>query len=252
MKKRLIVGNWKSHPATLAEAKRIYTSLKSKVSTLRGAEFLFAVPHPYLHPLNGGKKGGKIKLGVQDVSFATGGSHTGEVAASMSASIGASFAIVGHSERRILGETNEMINKKVLAALGSGLDVVLCIGEKERDLEGAYLLFLKNQLDTAFQGVIPRDLSKIIIAYEPVFAIGKSAAEAMSGSEVQEMAIFIRKFLTEKFNRSRADSMSILYGGSVDDTNAKNIFTTGGVDGFLLGRASLDPTVVFHIVKLTA
>lgn len=252
MKKRLIVGNWKSYPATLTEAKKIFEKLKNRVGKSQNVQFRLAVPHPYLHPLGGGKKKGKIQLGVQDVSFASGGAHTGEVAASMSDSVGATFSIIGHSERRAQGEGNDIVNKKVLAALASGLDVVLCIGEVTRDPEGAYLGFVRDELESAFQGILPRDLSKIVIAYEPVFAIGKSAAEAMSGEGVQEMVIFIRKLLTEKFNRSRADSMPILYGGSVDESNAKNIYTVGMVDGFLLGRASLDPDTVQRIVKLTA
>ena len=252
MKKRLLVGNWKSYPATLPEAKKIFTRMKAKLSKVSGVDFRLAVPYPYVYALTEGKKKGRILVGTQDVSHATGGAHTGEVAASMGASVGASFAIVGHSERRAQGETNDIVNKKVLAALGSGMDVVLCIGEKERDLEGAYFTFLKQELDSAFQGILPKDLSKIIIAYEPVFAIGKSAAEAMNGSDVQQMVIFIRKFLTERFNRSRADSTPILYGGSVDETNAKSIYSEGAIDGFLLGRASLDPAVVSTIVKLTS
>jgi triosephosphate isomerase len=144
------------------------------------------------------------------------------------------------------------VNKKVLAALGSGLDVVLCIGENERDSDGAYLNVIRTELDIALRGVLPRDLFKIAVAYEPVFAIGKSAAEAMNGEQVQEMVIFIRKLFTERFNRSRADAMPILYGGSVDDTNAGNIYTLGTVDGFLLGRASLDPVIVQQIIKLTS
>lgn len=249
MKRRLVVGNWKENPSSLSEAKELLRALKKKVTRARPVEVYLAVPHAFLHTLTGGKKNGRPLLGVQDISAFWGGAHTGEVAASMVKSIGGHFSIVGHSERRSLGETNEMVNKKVLAALGAGLHVVLCIGEEARDPEGVYLTLLTHELETAFQDIFPRDLGRVAIAYEPIFAIGKSGLDAMKGDDVHEMIIFIRKFITERFNRSRADSMPVLYGGSVDSTNAKDLLTTAGVDGFLLGRASLEVDTFFEIVR---
>lgn len=251
MKKRLIVGNWKQHPATLSDAKRLYQSIKIKASKAPTVDVRIAAPHAFIHSLTGGKKTSKPQIGVQDVSAFSGGAYTGEVSASMAANVGAKFAIVGHSERRALGESNAIVNKKVLAALGAGLEVVLCIGEQTRDHDGFYLGFLKDELDAAFQAVTPRDLSRIIIAYEPIFAIGKSAADAMSGQEVHEMVIYIRKCLAEKFNRSRADATTILYGGSVEGSNAESILKEGMVDGFLVGRASLDPHTFMEIIQFT-
>lgn len=250
MKKRLIVGNWKQHPATLTDAKRLYQSIKTKASKVPQVDVRIAAPHPFIQPLTGGKKTSKPQVGVQDVSASLGGAYTGEVSASMAANVGARFAIVGHSERRALGETNVIVNKKVLAALGAGLEVVLCVGEPTRDPDGFYLGYIKDELDSAFQAVTPRDLSRIIIAYEPIYDIGKSAADAMSGQEVQEMVIYIRKCLSEKFNRSRADATTILYGGSVDGSNAEGILQEGMVDGFLVGRASLDAQVFQEVIQV--
>jgi triosephosphate isomerase len=191
----------------------------------------------------------KPQIGVQDVSSSLGGAYTGEVSAAMTANLGAKFTIIGHSERRALGETNAIVNKKILAALSAGLEVVLCIGEQTRDHDGFYLGYLRDELDSAFQSVLPRDLPRIMIAYEPIYAIGRSAADAMSGQEVHEMVIFIRKYLAEKFNRSRADATTILYGGSVEGSNAESILKEGMVDGFLVGRASLDPNMFMEIIK---
>jgi triosephosphate isomerase len=109
--------------------------------------------------------------------------------------------------------------------------------------------YIKDEIDSAFLGVLPRDLPRIVIAYEPIFAIGKTAADAMSGQDVHEMVIYIRKCLSEKFNRSRADATTILYGGSVEGTNAESILREGMVDGFLVGRASLDPQVFMEIIQ---
>ncbi len=249
MKKRLIVGNWKQHPATLTDAKRLYQSIKTKASKAPQVDIRIAAPHTFIQPLTGGKKTSKPQIGVQDVSASLGGAYTGEVSAAMAANVGARFAIVGHSERRALGETNAIVNKKVLAALSAGLEVILCVGEQTRDHDGFYLGYIKDEIDSAFLGVLPRDLPRIVIAYEPIFAIGKTAADAMSGQDVHEMVIYIRKCLSEKFNRSRADATTILYGGSVEGTNAESILREGMVDGFLVGRASLDPQVFMEIIQ---
>lgn len=250
MKKSLIVGNWKANPGTIQEAKKLYAAIKRNTLRLRTSECWLAVPYPYLSALKGVAARAQPLLGVQSVSEFGGGSHTGEVTARMVKSAGATFTILGHSERRALGETDEEINKKIIAALGADLDVVLCVGEKERDLEGVYLTAIAKQLETAFLGVTPRDLGKIHIAYEPVFAIGKSAEFALKSSDVHEMVIFIRKFLSERFNRTRAESMNILYGAAVERENAHDLVTQGNVDGLLVGHASLDPNEFGTISRL--
>jgi triosephosphate isomerase len=240
MKKALIVGNWKANPSTALEAKKLLKQIKQKTARIRNADCWIAAPYIFVSDLRGGVSRGKLKIGVQYVSQFGGGSHTGEVTASMAKSVGASFAIVGHSERRALGETDEEINKQIMSALGAGLEVVLCVGEKERDLEGVYLSFITKQLEKAFTGIVPRDLGKIHIAYEPVYAIGKTSDFALKSSDVHEMVIFIRKFLSERFNRTRAESMRVLYGASVERDNAHDLVRNGNVDGLLVGHASLD------------
>lgn len=246
----IIIGNWKEHPSSVREAKALFSQVKRKVARIPKVEFRVAVPFVFLYPLTDGTAKSKVKCGVQTVSAHAGGAHTGDVSALMAKSAGASFALVGHSESRASGDTDEIVNKKMLAALGAGLEVVLCIGERERDQDAVYLQFLTAQLESAFQGVLPRDLSKIAIAYEPVYAIGKSADFALTGSDVHEMVIFIRKFLTEKFNRSRAESMPVLYGAAVEKDNAHDLIVRGTVNGLLIGHASLDAEQFAQIGQL--
>lgn len=252
MKKALIVGNWKANPNSVVEAKKILAQIKAKSSRIKNVECWVSVPHVFLGNLALQHGKSRLKLGVQSVSQFSGGSHTGEVTALMAKSTGAIFTLVGHSERRSMGETDEEVNKKVISALGAGLEVVLCVGEIERDLEGAYLSYVTRQLESAFEGILPRDLGKIHIAYEPVFAIGKSSEHALKSTDVHEMVIFIRKFLTERFNRTRAESMRIIYGAAVEHENAHDLVLHGNVDGLLVGHASLDADEFAQISRLVS
>ena len=151
---------------------------------------------------------------------------------------GASMVIVGHSERRAIGETNELVRAQVVNASQAGLGVVLCVGEVERDPSGAYFSYVATQLSSALKDVSPAAHAKLVVAYEPVWAIGKSAADALQPQDVQEMIIFIRKILTEIFDRPIAATIPILYGGSVEPENAGDLMRGGGVSGFLVGHAS--------------
>jgi triosephosphate isomerase len=141
---------------------------------------------------------------------------------------------------RALGETNEEVNKKIHSALSEKLRVILCIGEAERDRSGNYLEFLEEQLKSAFAGVDTQKLPRIMVAYEPVWAIGKSAEYAMTSTTLHETVLFVRKVLSQKYEKKLAFRMPILYGGSVEHENIAELFTKGEVDGFLVGHASVD------------
>ncbi len=145
--------------------------------------------------------------------------------------------IIGHSERRKMGETDEDVNKKVLLALKAKLTPIVCIGETTRDEEGKYLGFIKEQIEKALAGVQKNSLNKIIIAYEPVWAIG--ASTAMEAPDIHEMTIYIKKTLIDLY-KMKSVSVAILYGGAVDPANAQGILTDGEADGLLVGRQSLD------------
>lgn len=189
-----------------------------------------------------------IFAGVQNIFTEEKGSYTGEVSIDMVKDAGAKFVIIGHSERRKLGETDEMVNKKVHQALSKRITPIICIGETTRDEEGKYLGFIKEQLLKGLAGVPSDDFTKIIVAYEPVWAIGASAA--MNSHDVHQMTIFITKALIDLFRVKRQTVVPILYGGAVDPTNAFGILTDGNADGLLIGRQSLDPEAFSEILRI--
>ena len=238
--KKIIVGNWKMNPPTLAEARRIFGVVKRVAVKIRKAEVIICPPFIYLSALAKAVKNARnISLGVQDIFWETIGSYTGEISPVMSLNAGAKYVIIGHSERRILGETDSQVAKKTVLALKLGLRVIVCIGESFRDEKGEYLGFLKNQIKNSLQGVTGKFLENLIIAYEPIWAIG--GKEAMRPTQVEETGIFIRKILADLYDQESAMKAIILYGGSVDAKNAEAIVYQGNVQGLLIGRQSLDP-----------
>src|SRR3990167_8240806 len=146
-------------------------------------------------------------------------------------SLGVSYCLVVHSERRAIGETDEDVSKKVNAALRESLKVIVCIGERERDSSGAYFEFLKNQLKKSLAGVQPRFLSDLIIAYEPVWAIGKSFRESMTPDDIREMTIFIQKVLSDSYDRKMVAAIPIIYGAAVEPENVAAVLQEGEVAG---------------------
>jgi triosephosphate isomerase len=181
-----------------------------------------------------------VSVGAQDVFWANSARATGEVSPEQLADLGVSFVIVGHSERRALGETDEVVSKKLTVALADGLTPILCVGERERDADGRYLEALKTQLTASLSGTNRSQLRNVVIAYEPLWAIGKSARDAMNPRVVRETEIFIRKILADHFGVGEAREPRILYGGSAEEGNTAAILSEGGVEGLLVGHASLD------------
>lgn len=248
--KKLVVGNWKMNPQTLEEAKKTYGDIKRKVSNFEKTEVYMCVPYIYIHELWKTDKKQVLPLGAQNVYAETAGAFTGEIGPVMLREVGASIVILGHSERRMRGEMDEDINKKVLLSLKEGLRVIVCVGEKARDSEGEYLSFIKEQLRSALSGVSNKDLERIVIAYEPVWAIGKSDAEAMKGRDVHEMVIFIKKALGDMYSVEDVSSVKVLYGGSVSALNTADIVGQGYVDGLLVGRQSLFAQGFLEIISI--
>lgn len=247
-RKVLMVANWKMNPPTLAEARVLFSKTKQAGSRLESVETVVCPPFPYLGALaHGGTT--HVSLGAQDVFWASAGRATGEVSPEMLSDLGVSYAIVGHSERRALGETDEVVSKKVKAALAEGLHPILCIGERERDENAGYFEVLKNQLKASLAGIQRRSLSELVVAYEPLWAIGKSARDAMKPRDIRETEIFIRKVLTDLFGAESARESRILYGGSAEEGNTAAILSEGGVDGLLVGHASLDAAGFVTMLK---
>lgn len=246
MKVMLIVANWKAYVEDIEKAKRLF-ALSKKLA--RGANtIVLAPPAPFLGAL-ALKNTSAVAFAAQDVSATTGGATTGETTAQMYASLGASHAIIGHSERRAAGDTSEIISHKISHALACGLIPILCIGEHERDREGRYLSFVREEITTAFAPLTPKERTKVVIAYEPLWAIGKTAEHAIRQNDLTEMVLYIRKVLSELLPGRNASRALVLYGGSVEPENARGLAGATRVDGFLVGHASADERSFAELVK---
>jgi triosephosphate isomerase len=237
--KRLIIANWKMNPPSMAEARALFRKTKQVGSRLERVETVICPSHTHLG-LFAHTGTTRVSLGAQDVFWANGARATGEVSPEMLADLGVSYCIVGHSERRALGETDEVVSKKVKAVLAEGIRPILCIGERARDENAGYFEVLKNQLKASLSGIQRRFLSELVIAYEPLWAIGKSARDAMKPRDIRETSIFIRKVLTDLYDAETARQPALLYGGSAEPENTAAILSEGGVSGLLVGHASLD------------
>lgn len=247
--RNIVVANWKMNPETLNEAKKIFNATRLTAKSLKNTDIVICPPFPFLFSLSKLNQPKNIFWGVQDVATEIRGTFTGEVSANMSKNLGAKFVIIGHSERRAMGETNEIVRKKLNTSFNSGLTPILCIGEKERDKEGNHLAFIKNQVRECLINLPKKYLIDITIAYEPIWSIGKSYREAMNPTDVHVMVLYIKKVLSEFSSRDIADSARVLYGGSVESENALDISKIGNVDGFLVGHASLIPEQFSEILK---
>lgn len=243
----LIVGNWKSNPRTEKEAVALYSELSKEVPKHKSIETIYAVPFVFLPILK--KKFPKTLFVAQDVSAFDGGAHTGEIAATQLASAGAVSVIIGHSETRASGVTNTDTREKIQRAIKAGLSPILCVGETVRDEGHEYLRFVANQITEALLGMPKAKLASLTIAYEPVWAIGKDAARVATPEESLEMSIFIRRTLADMFDKKSAESVRIIYGGSVDEKNGISFLKHGGVSGLLPGRLSLSPKKFAALIR---
>lgn len=239
-KKPLVVGNWKTNPATYNEARERFQAIKRASANHKGIDVVICPPFPYIFTLNSLAGKGVVGIGAQDVSIYGTGSKTGEVSASMIETSGAKYVIIGHSERRAMGDTDTVVAAKITQALKTDMTIILCVGESERDVEGEYLNVIKKQLKEALHPVSRSQFGQIIIAYEPIWAIGRTDNVAITSYDLHQMVIFIKKYLKENYNETTASMMPILYGGSVTAENAQDILWNGEVQGLFVGRASFE------------
>lgn len=233
----LVVANWKMNPNTIDQAREIFKGTKEAAKDLKKTKVVVCPPFVYLSDLEK-RNASKAILGAQDMFWEKTGSFTGEISSAMLKS--ESYVILGHSERRELGETNEQVAKKISSAVKAGLSPILCIGEKERDVHGEYLHFLRKQIIESLGKLPKKFLGKLIIAYEPIWAIGKSDDQAMKPADIYETSLFIKKVLTELYEQKVAIMVPILYGGAVSYKNAREIIIQGKVSGLLVGHESLN------------
>ena len=247
MRKNIVAGNWKMNN-DLAQTEALITDLKRQSKT-SDAEVMIAPTFTNLWQAYQTLKDNDIEVIAQNMHFADNGAYTGEISASMLNSIGVKTVILGHSERRAyFNETDELLAKKVDAALANDLRVIFCFGEELADRKaGNEEAVVEGQIKNALFHLDADAFKSIVLAYEPVWAIG--TGETASPEQAQDMHAFIRKTLENKYRNDVADSVSILYGGSVKPANAKEIFGKPDVDGGLIGGASLKAEDFYAIVN---
>lgn len=251
MRKRIVAGNWKMNK-TMDEGIRLVVEVTQQLSPVTEEDvlFIFCPPFIHLHHVNEVKNDKKgFAVGAQNVHWEERGAFTGEVSADMLASIEIEYVIIGHSERRsIFKETNEQLAKKVDITLEKGLIPIFCCGEslKERNSK-KHKEVVEQQLNESLFHIPEERMKYVVIAYEPVWAIG--TGEVATPAQAQEMHAHIRKLIEKKYSKSTADGVSILYGGSVKPDNAKEIFSKTDVDGGLIGGASLNTDDFVAICK---
>jgi triosephosphate isomerase len=246
----LIAGNWKMNK-TIEEAKALVEALLPQIEGVEYCEVALCPPFTALTAVAELIDLSEVHLGAQNCAWEESGEFTGEVSPAMLKEIGCTYVILGHSERRrIFAETDEMINKKVLAALRCDLDPILCIGETREEREANRTNeVVQRQLRACLKDVTPEQVASIVIAYEPVWAIGKAALRAATPEEAQEVHAFIRRTFGLLYDEVLADSLCILYGGSVKPDNIKELMAQADIDGALVGGASLKAESFARIVR---
>lgn len=233
----LVIGNWKLNPGNEKAALALTAQLTKKLRANDHVKVVIAPPFVYLS--SAAKVIGKkpLWLAAQNVATEAMGPFTGEVSALQLRDLKVEYVIIGHSERRAMGETDEMVQKKVLLALKNKLIPVVCIGERERDSQGSFYTFVEKQVKSLASVLTPADLKKVVIAYEPIWAIG--TGKTATAADVKEMQLFLLTVLTKLYDKPTAQKVTLIYGGSVKPDNAKELHTEGGMSGFLVGGASL-------------
>ncbi len=247
MRNKIVAGNWKMNK-NMADTDALLAELSAKLPDT-DAKVMVSPTFVNLASAVRQLDGSKIEVIAQNMHFAESGAYTGEISADMLLNVGIKTVILGHSERRAyFGETDEILEKKVRAALAQDMTIMFCFGEELEDRKsGNHFNIVESQLKNALFGLDASAWGSIILAYEPVWAIG--TGETASPEQAQEMHAFIRKTIAAAFDQTIADNVSILYGGSVKPSNAEEIFSKPDVDGGLIGGAALVADDFFAIIK---
>jgi triosephosphate isomerase len=238
MRKPFIAGNWKMNLSRASAAALAEGGAKATAG-IKGVDLAVCPPSCYLDVVGRAIAGSKVALGGQNMYYEKEGAFTGEISASMLCDLGCKYVILGHSERRhVLGETDAAINKKVHAALAAGLTPIVCVGELLAEREaGRTLDVIRRQFDGSLAGLSAEQMTKSVIAYEPVWAIG--TGKVATPRQAEEVHLDLRKIMAERYNQSVADKVRIQYGGSVKPDNAADLLRQPNIDGALVGGASL-------------
>jgi triosephosphate isomerase (TIM) len=247
LRKAVIAGNWKMNK-TPEEAKELVKAILPHAQDA-GCEVIVCVPFVDLFPVLETAKDSCVKVGAQNCHWAPSGAFTGEISAPMLASMGVQYVIIGHSERRTyFGETDKTVNQRIRAALDNGLNVILCVGESlEQREQGITSELVAMQTKIALGGVSREELKRIIIAYEPIWAIG--TGKTATAEQANEVCATIRAVVASLYDSTAADAMTIQYGGSMKPNNAAELLAQPDVDGGLIGGASLKPDDFAQMIK---
>ena len=247
MRKPIIAGNWKMHK-TIKEALEFVNEVKDKVNSDK-VEAVICAPFTLLKDLKEATKGTNIKIGAQNMHFEEKGAFTGEVSPLMLKEIDMDYVVIGHSERRqYFNETDETVNKKVLKALEVGIDPILCVGETLEQREaGKTKDVCKVQVEKALENVLKDDLAKVVVAYEPIWAIG--TGKTATNEIAQDVCAYIRSVVADLYDQEVADSIRIQYGGSVKPEGLKTLLEQPDIDGALVGGASLQPDSYIAMIE---
>lgn len=237
MRKKIVAGNWKMN-MTPAKAVELINSLKNEINTT-DVDVVVCPPFVCLPAVLDAVKGTNIAVGAQNMHFEESGAYTGEIAPSMLAELGVKYVIIGHSERRqYFAETDVTVNKKVLKAIEHNLVPILCVGESLEEREqGITIDLVRLQTKVALKDVKAEDAKKVVIAYEPIWAIG--TGKTATSAQAEEVCKAIREVVAEVYGQEVADEVRVQYGGSVNAGNANELFNMGNIDGGLVGGASL-------------
>ena len=243
----LIAGNWKMYK-TGSEAVETARQLVKLVEDVTNAEVMIAPPFTAISYVSDIVRNSRVSLGAQNLFWENEGAYTGEISSAMLVSAGCKYVIIGHSERRqYFGETDETVNKKIKAAIASKLIPILCVGESEKEREGKNTFsVLDKQVTNGLEGFLVNELETLVIAYEPIWAIG--TGKTATSDQVQEVHLFLRSLAEKKIGNMLAKSLRILYGGSVKPDNVTELMGLPDVDGALVGGASLDAETFSKIV----
>ncbi len=248
MRKPFIAGNFKMHK-TIKEALDYTKSLINVVNTINDRDILICPPFTSLFEIGNILKNSSILLGAQNMHYEDNGAYTGEVSVSMLLETNCKYVILGHSERRhIFHETDQSINLKVKMAIKNNLKPILCVGELLEEREsGIAQIVVKNQIEHGINGLSEQDINSLVIAYEPVWAIG--TGKTANPNDAQEMQSFIRKIFSSQFSNNISDNLRIIYGGSVKPDNISGLMEMPDVDGVLVGGACLEVDSFSKIIK---
>lgn len=250
---KFVIGNWKMKITSLAQAKKLFTDTKKEAGKHRGVQTIVCPPAFYLEPLSKMVTGHRCVLGAQNIFHEEVGAFTGELSPLMLADRKIGYSIIGHSERRAMGETSEDVSKKIRMCIKNGIIPIVCVGETERKDDNSHYKVIKKQIKESFAGIPYEALGSILLAYEPVWALSSTKdRHDATPQDAEEMKLFVQKVFADMYGVKKIENLTFLYGGSVDADNVADFMKEKSVDGVLVGSASVDSKEFAQMLKVAS